>query len=73
MYLCDFVVIRSIKMKRTLTNIMVTGGAGFIGANFIYYLLKKTDFKGNIINIDKLTYAGNLESLKESTQNHGFF
>ncbi len=48
---------------RKLKNIMVTGGAGFIGANFIHYLFEKTDYEGNIINIDKLTYAGNLENL----------
>ena len=43
---------------------LVTGGAGFIGSNFIHYMLKKyKDIK--IINIDKLTYAGNLENLKD--------
>ncbi|MGC8728575.1 MAG: dTDP-glucose 4,6-dehydratase [Elusimicrobiales bacterium] len=48
-----------------MNNIMVTGGAGFIGSNFIRYVFNNTDFKGNIINYDKLTYAGNLESLKD--------
>lgn len=43
---------------------LVTGGAGFIGSNFIHYMLKKyNDIK--IINLDKLTYAGNLENLKD--------
>jgi len=50
---------------RKLENILVTGGAGFIGSNFIRYIFKKTDFKGKIINFDKLTYAGNAESLKD--------
>lgn len=50
---------------RKLKNILVTGGAGFIGSNFIHYLFKNTDFDGRIINADKLTYAGNLENLKE--------
>jgi len=50
-------------MRRKLTNILVTGGAGFIGSNFINYIFKGTDFTGKIINLDKLTYAGNLESL----------
>jgi dTDP-glucose 4,6-dehydratase len=52
-------------MIRTFENILVTGGAGFIGSNFIRFLFKQDDFKGNIINLDKLTYAGKLESLKD--------
>ncbi|MEA4828349.1 MAG: GDP-mannose 4,6-dehydratase, partial [Clostridium sp.] len=41
---------------------LVTGGAGFIGSNFIHYIITKyRDIK--IINLDKLTYAGNLENL----------
>ncbi len=46
-------------------NILVTGGCGFIGSNFIQYLFKQTNFTGCIINADKLTYAGNLENLTE--------
>lgn len=46
-----------------MKNILVTGGCGFIGANFIQYLLGETDFTGRIINVDKLTYAGNPENL----------
>lgn len=46
-----------------MKNILVTGGCGFIGSNFIRYLLTETDFNGSIINVDKLTYAGNIESL----------
>ena len=46
-----------------LNNLLVTGGCGFIGANFIHYLLEESDFSGRIINLDKLTYAGNPESL----------
>ena len=42
---------------------LVTGGAGFIGSNFIHYLLKKHD-DILVVNVDKLTYAGNLENLK---------
>ncbi len=52
---------------------LVTGGAGFIGSNFIHYMLKKyNDIK--IINLDKLTYAGNLENLKmvEDNTNYSF-
>lgn len=48
---------------RKLWNLLVTGGSGFIGANFIRYLFNKTDFKGNITNVDLLTYAGNPENL----------
>lgn len=44
---------------------LVTGGAGFIGANFIRYMFNKYGSSIEIINIDKLTYAGNLENLKD--------
>ncbi|OQW99494.1 MAG: dTDP-glucose 4,6-dehydratase [Desulfobacteraceae bacterium IS3] len=46
-----------------MKNLLVTGGCGFIGANFIRYLLSESDFTGRIINADKLTYAGNPENL----------
>ncbi|WP_066874753.1 dTDP-glucose 4,6-dehydratase [Clostridium mediterraneense] len=52
---------------------LVTGGAGFIGSNFVLYMLEKyKDIK--IINLDKLTYAGNLENLKllENDSRHVF-
>ena len=58
-------------MKRKLENILVTGGAGFIGSNFIHYISKETKFDGKIINADKLTYAGNLENLQEIEDNFG--
>jgi len=45
-----------------MTNVLVTGGAGFIGSNFIRYLLKARP-EARVVNFDKLTYAGNLENL----------
>lgn len=42
---------------------LVTGGAGFIGSNFVLYMLKKHE-DIRLVNVDKLTYAGNLENLK---------
>ena len=47
---------------------LVTGGAGFIGSNFVIYMLNKYD-DVKIINVDKLTYAGNLENLKDVENN----
>ena len=45
---------------------LVTGGAGFIGSNYIHYMFKKYGKENiRIINVDALTYAGNLENLKE--------
>jgi dTDP-glucose 4,6-dehydratase len=60
----------SISMSRKLNNILITGGAGFIGSNFIHYLFglssaegnlfDDANFQGKIVNVDCLTYAGNL-------------
>lgn len=44
---------------------LVTGGAGFIGSNYIHYMLKTYGENIKVINVDKLTYAGNLENLSE--------
>ena len=52
-------------------NIVVTGGAGFIGSNFIYYELEKYP-EDRIICLDALTYAGNLETLEEAMKNPQF-
>ncbi len=55
---------------RLLKNILVTGGAGFIGVNFIREFFRDQDFQGRIINLDKLTYAGNLESLEDISRQY---
>lgn len=55
-------------------KILITGGAGFIGSNFIHQLLESSQFpvlssqlgeQLQIVNLDKLTYAGNLANLKD--------
>lgn len=52
-------------------KILVTGGAGFIGVNFVYYMLEKhPDYE--IVCLDALTYAGNLKSLDEAMKNEKF-
>ena len=52
-------------------KLLVTGGAGFIGANFIHYWFKKR-LKDKIINVDKLTYAADLTNLKEFEKNPNY-
>jgi dTDP-glucose 4,6-dehydratase len=56
-----------------MKNILITGGAGFIGSNFINHVLNERD-DYNVVNLDKLTYAGNLENLKntETKKNYHF-
>lgn len=51
-----------------MKNILVTGGAGFIGSNFIHHMLEKYS-SYNLINLDSLTYAGNLSNLKSVENN----
>jgi dTDP-glucose 4,6-dehydratase len=54
-----------------MKTMLVTGGAGFIGGNFVHYMLKKhDDYK--IICVDSLTYAGNMETLKSVSDNPNF-
>ena len=48
-----------------MKRVIVTGGAGFIGANFIHTLFEDPAFDGIVVNLDALTYAGNLQSLED--------
>ena len=54
-----------------MSTILITGGAGFIGSNFIPYFLE-TNTSAKIVNLDKLTYAGDLASLKEIENNPNY-
>lgn len=54
-----------------MATYLVTGGAGFIGSNFIFYMLEKHP-EDRIVCLDKLTYAGNLETLRDVMQNERF-
>ncbi len=56
---------------RQMQNLLVTGGCGFIGTNFIRYALETVGFDGRIVNVDKLTYAGNPENLAETARRFG--
>ena len=54
-----------------MKTVLVTGGAGFIGSNFVpYFLEKHPDYR--LVNLDLLTYAGNLENLKECEKNQNY-
>ena len=52
-------------------KILVTGGAGFIGSALVRYIINNTDYE--LVNVDKLTYAGNLESLNSIAQNKRYY
>lgn len=60
------------KERRKIRNLLVTGGAGFIGSAFIRYLFQKSSFKGTCVNLDLLTYAGNLANLTTIDKNAGY-
>ena len=51
-------------------KLLITGGAGFIGSNFVRHIFKKYP-QYKIINLDKLTYAGNLDNLKDIADSAG--
>lgn len=56
---------------RRFESILVTGGCGFIGANFIRYLLQDAGYAGRVVNMDLLTYAGNSENLAGLAERFG--
>ncbi|MBA7665275.1 dTDP-glucose 4,6-dehydratase [subsurface metagenome] len=58
-------------VDRKFKTLLITGGAGFIGSNFIHYIARKYP-EYRIINLDKLTYAGNLENLRDIEDNPNY-
>ena len=63
--------LKTSNLEPRTSNFLVTGGSGFIGSNFIHYLFKQPDFSGIVINVDKLTYAGNPENLVDIEKQYG--
>ncbi len=62
--------VNNVLKEKTMYKILVTGGAGFIGSNFIRYMLSKYDYK--IVNFDLLTYAGNIANLDDVKDNKNY-
>ena len=58
--------------RNDMKTYLVTGGAGFIGSNFIHYIFDKHGDDAKIINVDLLTYAGNLENLSDVENNPNY-
>ena len=50
--------------------LLITGGAGFIGSALVRHLIRNTSYR--VVNVDKLTYAGNLESVEPVAENPGY-
>ena len=54
-----------------MKTLLVTGGAGFIGSNFVYYMLRKHP-ELRVVCLDALTYAGNLQTLEKALESPNF-
>lgn len=54
-------------------NLLVTGGAGFMGSCFIRHILKEANFAGKVFNLDALTYSGNLQNLQSVEKDQRYF
>ncbi len=64
-------IVINIRVSKAHMKYLITGGAGFIGSAVIRYIIQNT--QNEVLNIDKLTYAGNLESLAEIEQSSRYY
>ena len=66
-------IIQNNHLEEFYMKYLITGGAGFIGSNYLHYLLENANGNDEIHNVDVLTYAGNLSNLKPIENKSNYF